>query len=323
MITTSSFKAAWWLRNAHLQTILAKHFKKHQRLLTHKLTLDTPDDDFLDIVWTEQPKQNGHRPIVVVLHGLEGSIDSHYVKGILTAIKKKGWIGVLMHFRGCSGRPNKKAHSYHSGDTRDIAFFTSWLEKYYPNAPKAAIGFSLGGNVLTRFLAQHNDNPYQVATVICAPLDLASCSKRISLGVSKIYQKYLVDMLKASTLKKIEQQLLPNICPNTLSKVIKLRDFDHLVTAPINGFNNAEHYYQQASGKPVLHKIKQPCLFVHAADDPFLSHQDIVPTKPLPEHITFEISNSGGHVGFISGNNPFKPTYWLEQRIPQFLEQYL
>ncbi|NMP30415.1 hydrolase [Thalassotalea sp. M1531] len=323
MIIDSTFKPAWWLRNAHLQTILAKSFKKNQQLSLHQTTLETPDDDFLDLVWTELPESSNTKPIIVILHGLEGSAESHYAKGMLAAIKQQGWIGLLMHFRGCSGRPNRKAQSYHSGDTRDITFISEWLAGLYPDASKAAVGFSLGGNALTRYLAQTPNNPFQTACIICAPLDLSSCSQRISQGSSKIYQKYLVDMLKTSTFEKMEQQLLPDICPDKLAAVDKLWDFDQMVTAPINGFTGAEHYYQQASGKPVMHKINRPCLFIHAADDPFLSHQDIVPNSDLPEHLTFEISEKGGHVGFVTGNNPLKPVFWLEQRVPQYLKQFL
>lgn len=323
MIINSRFKPAWWLRNAHLQTILAKAFKKHQHVPLHKSSLETPDDDFVDLVWTDMPTKESKTPIVVLLHGLQGSAESHYAKGMLAAIKAQGWIGVLMHFRGCGGRPNRQASSYHSGDTRDITFFSQWLDNMFPNAPRAAVGFSLGGNVLTKYLAENPDNSYQAASVICAPLDLKSCSRRIDQGSSKIYQKYLVDMLKTSTFIKIDQQLLPDICPNKLAAVDKMWDFDHMVTAPINGFESAEHYYQKASGKPVMKDIRQPVLFLHAADDPFLDHNQIVPSEPLPDHLTFEISEKGGHVGFVSGANPFKPEYWLEQRVPEYLNTYL
>ncbi|MFD2165414.1 hydrolase [Thalassotalea euphylliae] len=323
MITESSFKPAWWLPSAHLQTILAKYLKKSQHVSLLTQTLDTPDGDFIDIAWTEIPNSKSTKPIVVILHGLAGSADSHYAKGMLDQIKRKGWIGALMHFRGCSGRPNRMAQSYHSGDTRDIRFFSEWLAAQYPNAPRAAMGFSLGGNVLTKYLAEAPDSGYKAGAVICAPLDLTSCSHRIGKGSSKIYQKYLVDMLKEATFEKIEQSLLPDICPQKLADVTKLWDFDHMVTAPINGFDSAAHYYQQASGKPVMKEIKQPCLFIHAADDPFLDHQHIVPSEPLPKHLTFEVSTKGGHVGFVSGKNPFKPEYWLEQRVPEFFEQHL
>jgi len=322
MYSVSKFKPAWWLTNAHLQTLAAKFFRRNQKIVTSNEILELPDGDFVDLAWTEQPEHNTTKPIVVMLHGLEGSKDSHYAKGMLNAIKARGWIAVLMHFRGCSGKPNRQASSYHSGDTRDISYLTEHLIARYQQSVFSVLGFSLGGNVLTRYLAQVPNNPYKAAAVICAPLDLASCSTRINQGLSRIYQKYLLQMLKDSAFEKIAYKLIDHIKPKQLESIKTIFDFDEKVTAPLNGFNSAKHYYQQASGKKVLADIEQPCLFVHAADDPFLNHQSSLPSQQLPEHLTFEVSERGGHVGFIYGNNPFKPKYWLEKRVPDFLAKH-
>ncbi|SEL56945.1 hypothetical protein SAMN05216262_11418 [Colwellia chukchiensis] len=323
MFTKSTFSPAWWLKNAHCQTIAAKFFRRHHTINTTTETLELPDGDFIDLAWTEQVSADCSRPIVAVLHGLEGSKNSHYAKGMLSAIKAQGWVGVLMHFRGCSGRPNRLAKSYHSGQTCDVDHFSQYLATHYPAAKKAIVGFSLGGNVLTRYLAEQTQHIYQAACVICAPLDLSSCCDRINSGFSRVYQKYLVDMLKASTLKKINAQLVNHIAPHHLRKIRSIREFDQLVTAPVNGFRDANDYYQQASGRDVLHHIHAPCLVIHASDDPFLCHKNITAINQLPKQMTFEVSSRGGHVGFISGKNPFKPTYWLEQRIPEFFARYL
>jgi len=323
MYSISQFKPAWWLKNAHLQTLAAKFFRRKQKLVTHSETLELPDGDFIDLAWTEPPEKNNTRPIIVLLHGLEGSKNSHYAKGMLNAIKNRGWIAVLMHFRGCSGKPNRQASSYHSGDIRDISYLTECLISRYQQCVFSILGFSLGGNVLTQYLAKVPNNPYRSAAVICAPLDLASCSIRINQGFSRLYQKYLLQMLKDSTLEKIATKVINNIKTKQLNKINTIHDFDEHVTAPLNGFESAQHYYQQTSGKQVIDNIKQPCLFIHAADDPFLSHHHALPQQKLPEHLTFEVSSHGGHVGFIYGNNPFKPQYWLEQRVPDFLSDYL
>lgn len=323
MYSTSKFKPAWWLTNAHFQTLAAKFFRRKEKLVTYTETLELPDGDFIDLAWTEKPHQNNTRPIIVMLHGLEGSKDSHYAIGMLNAIKKHGWIAVLMHFRGCSGRPNRQASSYHSGDIRDISYLTEHLIARYQQCIFSVLGFSLGGNVLTRYLAQVPNNPYRCAAVICAPLDLASCSARINQGFSKLYQKYLLKMLKDSTLEKIAVNIINNMKEKQLEAINTIYDFDDQVTAPLNGFTSAQHYYQQASGNQVMEHIKQPCLFIHAADDPFLNHQFSLPQQKLPKHLTFEVSSHGGHVGFIHGNNPFKPQYWLEKRVPDFLSAHL
>jgi len=323
MIYSSKFKPAWWLRNAHLQTILAKFLRRNETVNTMKETLELPDNDFIELAWTERPTTQETRPIILILHGLEGSKDSHYAKGMLLAIKRKGWIGVLMHFRGCGELPNRQGSSYHSGDTRDIEFLSQLLPHRFPQTNFAAIGFSLGGNVLTRYLAKTPDHPFKSAVSICAPLHLASCSKRIGRGFSKVYQNYLVNMLKASTLQKINLNLLPQLCSQKLKQIKTIWEFDDYVTAPINGFATAENYYQQDSGLNVIKKISQPCLFLHASDDPFLSHQETTNISNLPKNIRFEVSDHGGHVGFIAGNNPFKPQFWLESRSLDFVASFL
>ncbi|WNC68976.1 hydrolase [Thalassotalea nanhaiensis] len=320
MLKNSSFKPAWWLSNRHLQTMAAKILRRNQTIEVINETVELPDGDFVDLAWTEDPNLHPLKPIVYVLHGLEGSINSHYAKGMMEAIKDKGWIGLLMHFRGCSGRPNRQGPSYHSGDTWDIHYCTEYLKERFANRPLAILGFSLGGNVLANYLAEDPNNPFRCAAVICAPLHLASCSSQIDQGFSKVYQKYLVDMLKDSTTEKISLKLISHIELAELDKIKTLYDFDHKVTAPINGFESAEDYYEKASGLYRLDKITKPTLVIHAMDDPFLCHKylDEIPENGL---IDFEVSDHGGHVGFISGNNPFKPQYWLEHRVLDFIEE--
>jgi predicted alpha/beta-fold hydrolase len=327
MFTESQFTPAWWLRNAHCQTIIAKWLRSKKQLSTNIETLELPDGDFIDLAWTEKPTANETRPIVVVLHGLEGSVNSHYAKGMLGAIKEKNWLGVLMHFRGCSGRINRMARSYHSGDTEDVSFLSQFLKDKYPTIPMSIIGFSLGGNVLARYLAKEPENHYQSATIICAPLHLASCSKRIDQGFSRIYQKYLVGMLKDSVKDKISNNIFSvafsEKMSEKLAQIKTIWQFDQQVTAPMNGFKSAEDYYHQASGRFILNQIKQPCLIIHSNDDPFLCDKNTRDISSIPNNICFEVSKKGGHVGFINGKNPFKPNFWLEQRVPTFLEQHL
>lgn len=322
MLKSSTFKPAWWLSNPHLQTMAAKWLRRHETITTYREIIHLPDNDSLELAWTELPKAQQDKPIVIILHGLEGSVDSHYAKGMLQTLKKRGWIGVLMHFRGCGQYPNKFGRSYHSGNIEDISYLISLIESRYPSNKKAIIGFSLGGNVVANYLAKV-DNTIKAGVMICAPFDLASCSKRINTGISKIYQKYLVDMLKTSALIKINTKKVQHINHSQLSHIKTLWDFDNQYTAPLNGFNDAADYYNQASGKPLLAKIKTPCLVIHAQDDPFLCHNSTIQQLKLNGNIEFEISKKGGHVGFIAGKNPLNPYYWLEQRVPEYLASYL
>lgn len=321
MIKKSSFKPAWWLKSPHLQTMAAKILRRKESIEVITETVELPDGDFVDLAWTEDPTLHPDKPIVYVLHGLEGSIDSHYAKGMMGSIKKRGWVGLLMHFRGCSGRPNRQGPSYHSGDTWDVHYCTELLIQRFPQREFAILGFSLGGNVLAKFLSENTQTPYKSAAIICAPLHLKSCSYRISKGFSKVYQKYLVDMLRDSTKIKVDLNLLPNIEKSDLDKITTLFEFDEKVTAPINGFDSADDYYAKASGLQVLHEIKHPTLIIHALDDPFLCHDYVQEITSDNNNLQVELSDHGGHVGFITGGNPFKPVYWLEHRVLDFIAE--
>lgn len=324
MLLTSTFKPAWWLRSAHGQTILAKYLRPKLKAngITEVFTL--ADGDFIELLWSELPATKANKPIIILLHGLAGSSASHYIKGMMQALSQAGFIALLMHFRGCGSKPNHQAKSYHSGAYHDFAELVIHLQQHFPNHPLAAIGFSLGGNVLVNYLAKLAHNPLTAAAMVCAPLHLATCSKRINQGFSKLYQRYLINNLKRATEHKISQGLIASISIKALAEVKTIYQFDQLVTAPINGFIDAEDYYQQVSGRDLLQHITTPSLVIHAKDDPFLAHHHILPRSKLCSNIYFEVANHGGHVGFVAGRNPFRPQFYLEQRIPQFLaEQFV
>lgn len=327
MIVESSFKPAWWMTNKHVQTIIPRIYRRNHTLHTEDETLSTPDGDFLDISWTRKPAKDEQTPIVIVFHGLEGNIESFYASGMLDAIKKRGWIGVLMHFRGCSGRPNNQARAYHSGETSDPQFFIDYLNKQFTNAPLMAVGFSLGGNVLAKYLGEKGEQcKLLCGAVISAPLRLAGCAKRISQRFSKVYQKYLLDKMKHSAISKI-QHLKENyplqLKAGDIRKFSTLAQFDEYITAPLHGFKSALDYYTQSSAMQFLRSVKVPTLILHAADDPFMA-PDVIPTMDdLSPSIRYELSQAGGHVGFLSGVNPLKPIFWLEKRVPEYLQEQL
>jgi len=319
MITHSQFKPAWWLPGTHAQTLWASLIRRHVEveLTTERLTL--PDGDFIDLAWT---KCNPDK-IVIVLHGLEGSIDSSYAKGMLAAINKKGWLGVFMHFRGCSGEHNLKDRSYHSGETGDIRFLVETLRKRHPETTLSALGFSLGGNALLKYLGEYKDNSHlKVAVTVSVPYLLSNSAAKLEKGFSRIYQRHLLNRLVNKTLSKFKDREAPiNITDIKSWNTFLL--FDHHITAPIHGFKSGNDYYEQSSSRQYLKKITTPTLLIHSKDDPFMS-VDAIPNKDdLSESVTLELSDHGGHVGFISGSTPWNATYWLEERIPEFLGTYL
>lgn len=321
----SSFTPAWWLKHAHLQTIFAKYLSPKFKQKTVAEIFPLADGDEIQLNWMQPSKVAADAPLVVLLHGLAGDINSHYIQVMLAQCRQLRWPAVLIHFRGCNGQPNKLPRAYHSGDTADFSAVITEIGQRFPEQKIVAVGYSLGANVLLKYCGeQSSTNPLAAAVAVCPPLDLSACANRINQGSSRIYQRYLLGRLKRSTALKLKQ--FPNFpIPLTLKKLRQVRDleqFDDNFTAPIHGFTSAQDYYQKASGKAFLQHISIPTLIIHAKDDPFLSDAVIPTPDELNQHIHYELSQGGGHVGFISGTI-FKPTFWLTQRIPTFIREQL
>mgnify|MGYP005989349125 CR=1 FL=1 len=327
MLIKSEFKPAWWMRNRHLQTILPRLYPTPCEFTPVNHDFELHDGDFVEITWSNQPEHiNDQQPIVLVLHGLEGSFDSFYAKRMMNSLYLQGWTSVLMHFRGCGKKPNRKAQTYHSGQTADVAEFIQYLKQKHPNNPLYAVGFSLGGNVLAKYVGERTESLLSGAVVISAPLQLDECAKSIGTGFSKIYQKYLVDKLKVSTHEKIDclqgAEPIP-LSKQRLDKINTLIEFDDLLTAPVNGFDDAQDYYHKSSGKQFLKSITTPTLIIHAKDDPFMNETVIPKNTEMSDSVQFELSQRGGHVGFLSGSNPLNPEFWLETRSVTFIQSLL
>ncbi|QUJ67216.1 hydrolase [Photobacterium sp. GJ3] len=318
------FEPAAGLRNAHLQTILPRIMRREILFRPVTERLMTPDDDFLDLAWTADPARHpSGQPVMILFHGLEGSLHSPYAHSLLFAAKTQGWLGVIMHFRGCSGEINRQARSYHSGETSDAAFFIRHVRERFPGHPLLAVGVSLGGNMLVNYLAETGaQSELTAAQVISPPLDLAACSARIEQGFSRVYQRYLLGSMKRNILKKIAT--LPDTLPfqpAQISGIRSLRQFDDTVTAPLHGFSNAADYYHRCSGLGKLARVETPLRIIHAADDPFMT-EAVIPTAPLPAHIDYHLTQYGGHVGFISGSWR-APVFWLDHTVPAWFQTRL
>lgn len=321
----SRFSPHWSMTNPHLQTLLPRFVRKAPLFTPRWECIQTPDNDFLDLAWSEDwnQLQAYRKPIFVLFHGLEGSFNSPYANGLMQAFSKKGWLCVMMHFRGCSGKPNKQARAYHSGETEDARLFLEHLHQRFPYNPKVAVGISLGGNMLVNYLAKYADQPLlSEATIISAPLDLAACSKRIERGFSKLYNSYLLGSLKQSALQKLH--LLEDalgIDRETIQNMRFLHQFDDAITAPLHGFLNARDYYQKCSGLPKLNRTSIPINLIHAKDDPFMT-DEVIPNFKLANNISYHLMSKGGHVGFIQGT-PSSPKFWLEMVVPAFYDKFV
>lgn len=319
-IMSSSFRPPWWAKSPHFQTIIPV-LTKVAGLPLQRERLELEDGDFIDLDWLKAPIPG--KPLLVILHGLEGSADSHYIRRLLRECQKRGLAAVVHHHRGCSGEDNRLARSYHSGDTADISHSLQTLKQRYPHSPLLAVGYSLGGNVLAKYQGEFAEKSLlSRAAVVSAPLALASCAKRLEKGFSKVYQSYLIRQLQQKMLLKLERgnSQLP-LNGEAIKRLNTFYDFDHQVTAPLHGFNGVDDYYQKASALPLLSKIAKPTLILHAADDPFMTDAVIPSLAHLPACIEYELHANGGHVGFIEGGTPWRPRYYLEQRLLRYLTE--
>lgn len=316
----TQFTPAWWLPGSHLQTLWPALCRRRiKNLALKRERLELSDGDFIDLDWAGE----GDGPLVLLLHGFEGSIESHYAKGLLRAICQRGWRGVFMHFRGCSGEPNRLARSYHSGETGDIASIFHALRQREPTTPMAAIGVSLGGNVLLKWLGETGEyNSLKAAIAISVPFELHKASSRIQKGFSQLYQWYFLRCLRSRLAEKFKA-VRPPIDISVLPQLQTMKEFDDKITAPLHGFDDAIEYYTRASSRQYLQGIKVPTLILHAKDDPFMTEDVIPEPNELSPSIQLQVSESGGHVGFVSGKYPWRPEYWLDQTVPEFLEQHL
>ena len=314
----TSFQAAPGLKNRHLQTLYATFFRKLAQPEIKIQRFELADGDFVDCHWHAKPSANSSIPIAVLFHGLTGSYHSSYIKGIMLSLQKVGIASVLMHFRGCSGEQNRTARAYHSGDTCDAKAWISALQLQFPNSKLFAIGYSLGGNMLLKLLAEYRDNsPLFAAVAVSAPLQLEVSAATMQLGFARVYQQRLLQLLKKSLLSKFQYhdyEALIGLSLQQAKRIGSIEQFDDLYTARIHGFADAKDYYQRCSAKQYLNEIQTDTLIIQALDDPFMTSAVLPVAEQLPTAVKLEVQQHGGHLGFISGKL-WRPEYWLEQRI--------
>lgn len=307
LVEPADYRPVRWLPDGHTQTLWAARCRRVPRPNPHFERVELPDGDFVDLAHVGTPGEL----TVLVLHGLEGDWRSPYASALLAAIEARGWHGVVMHFRGCSGEPNRLARSYHSGDTGDLAFVAARLARR--SRLLCAVGYSLGGNVLLKYLGETGcAGPFAAAAAVSVPFDLGIAADTLNRGFARLYQHLLVRSLQARTRARFAHVPAP-IDLGELARWTDFRTFDDRVTAPLHGFSGAEDYYLRSSCKPWLARIETPTLVVHAIDDPFLDARGIPSARELAAPVTLELVRRGGHVGFVT------PQPWLEPRLLAFI----
>ena len=311
------FRPVRWLPGPHAQTVGAALLPAGPSAALACEIVELPDGDFVEAHWAAP--RDPRRPVLVILPGLEGSSDSAYARRMIRAGRAAGWQAVVLHARGCGRLPNRLPRGYHAGETADLALFLDRLTRSRPPASVAAVGYSLGGNVLLKYLGERRGAAaLGAAAAVSVPYDLADAAHAINQGFARVY--------RARLLRRMRYRLRQGIGSGRLSRRWRpalaandFRSFDDLFTAPCHGFRDVDDYYARCSAGAFLAPIARPTLLIHAVDDPFMTPACLPDPRHLPVDVHLEALPAGGHVGFVSGGSPWRPATWLEPRILAFL----
>ncbi|MBI2490885.1 MAG: alpha/beta fold hydrolase [Candidatus Rokubacteria bacterium] len=317
-----AFRPPWWCRSAHLQTIWGPLFRRG-RLAVRRERVATRDGDFVDLDWAEGGAPGA--PLLLVLHGLEGSSQSHYAVGLMHGAAGRGWRAATLNFRSCSGELNRRDQFYHSGHTEDLDDVVRLLLGREPGLALGVVGVSLGGNVLVKWLGERADGaPAAVfgAVAISTPFRLTPCAESLDEGFNRaVYTANFLKSMRAKVRDKARRS--PGFAvrvdvPRAL-RARTFREYDRAVTAPLNGFADERDYWTRASSAPYLARVRRPTLLIHALDDPMVPAASLPDPAALPPAVHAEFVPRGGHAGFIDGRWPWRAGSWAERRAVEFL----
>lgn len=313
-MTPSTYRAPAWLPGGHLQTLYSSLFIRAPHVAYRRERLELDDGDFLDFDWLDG---RPGAPVVALFHGLEGSANSPYARTLMHHAHARGWHGVVAHFRGCSGEDNRLPRAYFAGDSGDVARMVRHVGACHPGAPLFAVGVSLGGNALLKWLGESRGAAralVQAAAAVSAPLDLAAAGHALDRGFNRrVYTAHFLATLKKKALKKAAR--FPGLLDTqSIAKATTFREFDTLVTARLHGFRDADDYWQRVSSKPLLKGIAVPTLVLNARNDPFLPASALPLPADASASVTLEQPPCGGHVAFPTGPFPGRID-WLAQRL--------
>jgi hypothetical protein len=317
------YRPPFWYRGRHLQTLWGPLFRNWRRPPLRRERLHTPDGDFLDLDWLEGAPREG--PLVLILHGLEGSSRSHYARGLLRGAARLGWRGAVLHFRSCSGEVNRLPRLYHSGETTDLEWVIDRLRRQERVGRIGLVGISLGGNVALKWLGERGEAaPPEVAAAaaISTPFDLAACASVLDRGFNRaVYTESFLRTMKAKIRAKA------HLYDGELDLAAALRsrtfaEYDRFFTAPLNGFADERDYWARASSGPYLDRIRRPTLLISAVNDPFMPSENL-PRAAVARSRWLQAAfvEQGGHVGFLDG--PLGGSSWAERRALAFLRDHL
>ncbi|MCZ6918658.1 MAG: hypothetical protein O7I93_17925 [Gemmatimonadetes bacterium] len=326
----SPFVPAWWLPGPHFQTLGARFLRPASGVALYRERVELPDGDFVDLDFSFDGRRPGagadRRPVVLVLHGLEGSARSRYALEMYRALGERGLAGVGLNFRSCSGELNRLPRMYHSGDTADLQFVLQLLSERFSDRPRGVIGFSLGGNAMLKFLGDMGERALvrvRAAAAVSVPYDLSAGADHLVRPGGWVYTSFLLRKLRRKVHAK-RAIMPPTVDVERALAAKTFREFDDAATAPLHDFRGAEDYYRRASSAWVIDKIRVPTLLLHAADDPF-QPGSCIPTAAARDnpHIVSGFTETGGHVGFVARSVPTAPVFWAEREVARFMAEML
>lgn len=320
------YRPPWWLPDGHSQTIMAARWANKPSVHYHRVRWNTPDGDFIDLDFTESPEHAAkHHTLWVMFHGLEGCSRSHYSLAVMNQARLAGALGVVVHFRGCSGENNWMPRAYHSGDSAEMDWILRRLRTTLPGVRSMHVtGVSLGGNVLLKWLGEQQEQAGEIissAASVSAPVDLLAGAVSLAKGFNLVYTRMFLGTLIPKSIDKVKR--FPELGKaEDIANCKDFFDFDNRVTAPWHGFRDAEHYYAVSSAKPLLKHIAVPTLMIHAKNDPFMSGQHLPTPNEVSSKVKCLFTEHGGHVGFANGRSLRLGLDWLPKQCDAFFAQH-
>jgi predicted alpha/beta-fold hydrolase len=316
LVADSSYRFPRLLANGHLQTCFPALTRRVASADYWRERIDTLDGDFLNLDWV----RTGSQRLAILAHGLEGDSRRHYIQGMVHALTRRNWDALAWNARGCGGEPNRLLRFTHSGATEDLNTVISHVVSSNDYTRIALIGFSLGGNLILKYLGERGrevDSRIAAAVAFSVPCDLQASSTQLGRASNRIYMRHFLGSLH----QKI--RILMNLMPGKINdegyrEIRTFKQFDDRYTAPIHGFRDAEDYWRKSSCRPFLPQIHVTTLLVNARNDPFLAETCFpVEEAKANSNLFLEMPKSGGHVGFMDFNSAKE--YWSERRAVEFL----
>ena len=323
-LATNDFKAPIWQVGGHLQTIIPSLFPQTAKQSYVRERWELSDGDFVDVDWTESPEHLDNaqnKPVLVLFHGLEGSSQSHYARMIMSSARQRGWLGLVVHFRGCSGEPNRLPRVYYAGDAEEINTFISIIHQKLPESAIYAAGVSLGGNALLKWLGQYPNEARRLvkaAAAISAPIDLKQTAHSLDTGINYLlYSKHFVATMKPKALQMAER-FPDHLDAKRIQSVSTVQEMDNAVTSVLFGTKSADEYYDVNASKPWLPAIQTETLILNAKNDPFVPFESLPSEAEVSSMVHLDYQSEGGHAGFYGRGDKASP--WLAERIFSFFD---